>query len=57
MKNSVRLASVLALAPVIGFAQDAEPGGVSFTFDFDQTFDASDDRDLTTEEREDGLRA
>lgn len=56
--NKIRYLMVLAcLCPVASVAQDAEPGGVFFTFDIGQSFEASTDRDLTTTEAEDGVDA
>jgi len=48
---------VLALGavPATAFAQEAEPGGVFYTFDFLQSFEASTDFDLATEEEEEGF--
>ncbi|KQI73369.1 hypothetical protein AN191_00210 [Loktanella sp. 5RATIMAR09] len=45
------------LCPVAASAQEAEPGGVFFTFGLGQTFIASTDRDLETTEAEDGLES
>lgn len=57
MKRSFGLCLIASLCPLAGFAQEAEPGGVFFTFDLGQTFEASSDRDLETPEREDGLES
>jgi hypothetical protein len=55
MKRATSLTLLASLCPLASFAQEAERGGVYFTFDIDQTFEASTDRDLETTEEESGL--
>ncbi len=56
MKQLVSLVLAGGLCPVIALAQDAEPGGVFFTFDFGQSFEATSDSDLETPEEEDSVQ-
>ncbi|MFA8441755.1 hypothetical protein [Yoonia sp.] len=55
MKRVLGLLLLTSFSPLAAFAQEAEPGGVFYSLDFDQTFEASTDQDLTTEAEEDGL--
>ncbi|WP_108813418.1 hypothetical protein [Loktanella sp. Alg231-35] len=55
MRHFSNLLVLTCLCPSVGLAQEADPGGVFFTFDFSQEFEASTDSDLVTEEVEDGL--
>lgn len=55
MKQILGLFVVASLCPIASFAQEAEPGGLFYTFDFSQLFEASSDRDLATIEEESGL--
>ncbi len=55
MKQNASLLILAGLWPVVGVAQEAEPGGAYVTFDFDQAYEASTDRDLTTVDDEDGF--
>ncbi|MEL6681422.1 MAG: hypothetical protein AAFQ09_02110 [Pseudomonadota bacterium] len=57
MKKQLCLVVVCGLLPLATVAQEAEPGGVFFTFDVSQSFEASSDRDLTTPEDEDALES
>lgn len=55
MKRTFIHLVLAVLCPVAGLAQEAEPGGVYFTLDVLQSFEASTDRDLVTTDREQGL--
>ena len=55
MKHVNRFLVLACLCPTVGVAQEAEPGGVFFTFDFSQEIEGSTDRDLVSEEAEDGF--
>ena len=55
MKRIVSLLLFAGLCPLAVSAQEAEPGGVAFSFDFAQSFQISTDRDLTTDAAEDGF--
>lgn len=55
MKKILSLFVLAGLSPAISFAQEAEPGGVFFTLDFGQSFEANTDTDLTTSEDEGGF--
>ncbi|HEV8036046.1 hypothetical protein [Yoonia sp.] len=57
MKRVISLALMTCLFPLAASTQEAEPGGVFFTFDFGQTFIGSTDRDLETTEAEDGFES
>ena len=50
MKKLLSLCVLTTLSPALSFAQEAEPGGVFYTFDFGQRFEANTDTDLTTPE-------
>ena len=51
----LRLVLLTCLYPLASFAQEAEPGGVFFTFDVGQTFEGTTDRDLETTAKESGV--
>jgi hypothetical protein len=55
MKHIDKFFVLACLCPTVGMAQEAEPGGVFFTFDFSQQIEGSTDRDLVSEEAEDGF--
>ena len=55
MKRVISLLLLTCLFPLAAIAQEAEPGGVFYSLDFGQTFEASTDQDLTTEAEENGL--
>ena len=55
MKPTFRLALFACLCPFASPAQEAEPGGVFFTFDVGQTFEGTTDRDLETTAKESGV--
>jgi hypothetical protein len=57
MKRTIPLRLVLlsCFCPLASFAQEAEPGGVFFTFDLGQTFEGTTDRDLETTAKESGF--
>lgn len=55
MKYLRSLMAVASLCPVTAIAQEAEPGGVFFTFNINQLFEATTDRDLATTQTEDGF--
>lgn len=55
MKQLFGVFLLAGLCPVTAIAQEAEPGGVFFTFDIDQSFEATSDRDLATPEEEEGF--
>ncbi len=55
MKHVNRFLVLACLCPTVGVAQEAEPGGIFFTFDFSQEIEGSTDRDLVSEEAEDGF--
>ena len=57
MKRVISFFVMTSLCPLAALAQEAEPGGVYFTFDLAQTFRASTDRDLETTAAEDGLES
>ncbi|WP_342069641.1 hypothetical protein [Yoonia algicola] len=57
MKRIISLALATSLCPLTAFAQEAEPGGVYFTFDLGQTFLGSTDRDLETTVEEEGFES
>lgn len=57
MKRVISLVLATSLCSLAASAQEAEPGGVYFTFDLGQTFIGSTDRDLETTEAEDGLES
>ncbi|PXW72224.1 hypothetical protein C7964_101333 [Loktanella sp. PT4BL] len=57
MKRVISLALLTCLCPLAASTQEAEPGGVFFTFDWGQTFIGSTDRDLETTEAEDGFES
>ncbi|MFT6076387.1 MAG: hypothetical protein ACJAZ1_003320 [Yoonia sp.] len=55
MNRTIRLALFACLCPFASPAQEAEPGGVFFTFDIGQTFEGTTDRDLETTAKESGV--
>lgn len=55
MKRVISICVFASLCPLASFAQEAEPGGVFYTFDIGQTFEATTDRDLETTDQEDGV--
>lgn len=55
MKRVIGFSVLTSLCPVASLAQEAEPGGVFFTFDVGQTIEATTDRDLETTDEEDGF--
>ncbi len=55
MKKLLGLCVVVTLSPMALFAQEAEPGGVFFTFDFSQSVEGNSDTDLATSEAESGF--
>jgi hypothetical protein len=55
MKQFFSLIALASLCPAPSLAQDAEPGGVFLTFELDQRFEGSSDRDLATTEAESGF--
>jgi hypothetical protein len=55
MKHVDKFFVLACLCPTVGIAQEAEPGGVFFTFDVSQEIEGSTDRDLVSEEAEDGF--
>ncbi len=55
MKHFVSLFILAGFLPLSAIAQEAEPGGVSFSFDLGQSFNISNDRDLATLEDESGV--
>jgi hypothetical protein len=57
MKRTIPLRLVLlsCFCPLASFAQEAEPGGVFFTFDLGQTFEGTTDSDLETTPKESGV--
>ncbi|MDX8353116.1 hypothetical protein [Cognatiyoonia sp. IB215182] len=57
MRKRIGLILAGGLCPVVLTAQEAEPGGVFFTFDINQSLEASTDRDLSTPEEEDEVEA
>lgn len=57
MKKFTGLILASSLCPIIALGQEAEPGGVFFTFDITQSLEANTDRDLSTPEEEDEVEA
>ncbi|MDX8349215.1 hypothetical protein SLH49_14610 [Cognatiyoonia sp. IB215446] len=57
MKKFTFLVLASSLCPGLPAAQEAEPGGVFFTFDITQSLEANSDRDLATPEEEDEVEA
>jgi hypothetical protein len=57
MKRVISFFLMTVFCPLAAMAQEAEPGGVYFTFDVGQTFRASTDFDLETTEAEDGFES
>lgn len=55
MKRVIGLYVATVLCPLASVAQEAEPGGVFFTFDIGQTLEATTDRDLETVDEENGV--
>lgn len=55
MKYLRPVSVALGIMPTLAAAQDAEPGGVYFQLDVEQSMEASTDFDLTTEEEESGF--
>ncbi len=55
MKQFLSIAVLACLVPAVSMAQDAEPGGVLFTFGFEQRVEGSGDRDLATAGAESGF--
>lgn len=55
MKRVIGLSVATVLCPLASGAQEAEPGGVFFTFDVGQTLEATTDRDLETVDEENGV--
>lgn len=55
MKRVISPFLLASCFPLAGLAQEAEPGGVYYTLDISQSFEASSDRDLATVEEESGL--
>jgi len=55
MKRILSLTLIAGLGPAMVLAQEAEPGGVFFTFDLGQGLTANSDRDLATTDEESGI--